>query len=643
MADFSQDLGSINEVIVPPDYDPNVEEPQASNLEVLDAVVRSAADIYTAKKTGDLRSDLTQGAEQYISEAEQSGTIADQALDNLPQAIEQAGRTQSEVDIQFEQTLAGAPTVVEARGRLSKLQRAVEAGNMNSGDFKVRAEAMMRQYINQSPGLSGQLRKVYAEVMGDYNVILDAYDAQAKSRAKASAEMWKRITDAADEMNLDPTWTLERTAIEVSKRSGAAARLLDKERQFQELEVDDKLRAIQFKSQFTEYMADAMVSLQDSIEKIIDSPDFKTPPQKANAIDMLWVKFKNGINAVNKGTYDNAFLEAGYKPHEQLVKLSKSMVLQEVEAKYAKDQTQFFRDAAMGRLLADPEAADLMARMQAFNLKFDLSQDPRGIDLMINVLENLRGGAYRRPAGVKEGSPEAKKFDENYYGLLQDMAESFQNPKLADRLTGKELQSLVLNPIRNYQPGQYSHDVMEGMYKHIANPAFVPAMEKAMSDDQAEVMKSQVNKALNQYLTGQWLRLFNGELATTLKQDVAGVGFSPNAGELLGVLEDEPMTETTETLTPESEPYAAYIHRMIDEKTGKLLFVVDENAISTLSPDYQQRVYAKKDKLDKLYAPRFYNMVKAKSHLNNGYSLKDYVFWAKDINNASIKLATQQR
>jgi hypothetical protein len=640
MAGFQKDIGHINEVIVPPqDYKDYKYIPTTNNADVLAAIGQSVSDIYTSVKTGDLRQGLNQDIQDFQSKADAQSAESAQAMRELPAAIKSAADLEDTMATSHDAAAVAqsAPLLAEAKQRIMKLSSAVSAGKMDSSSMKIRAEAMMREYINRSPGLAEQFRKIYSTTMGDYNVLLAAYDAEAKNNQKIVTDYWKSIMDAADEMNLiDPTKTREELAIEVARRSGAATAAMDIQRKLEIVQHNDELHKITWRTHFTEYMSNQLTNVDTSLTQILKNPDLGQA-EKVHAIDRLRASFIADINKKNAGLYSSDFIEKNITPHLSLMDIAKNKVMMKVEGAIAAADVSRYVDTAKSDLLRDPRTARFVATTQLLPIQMDLKAIPGGLDMMVDLFKAMHDNMPTR-FDKNDGSPQNKQLNKGYYDLIEGQMRSNIDPKSPIKYDPYKIVRGMVNDLNQAQVGKMSTDKMEALFNKVANPDFVPLMDKALPPELLQDNKHFLTEKMNRYLVAQWIPQFNTRLHQLLQDDIQGSAFfSPATNDLMtmiGMGDSNPAEAKQE--------YSTFITPKVDQATGNLLFELDTKALDALSPSNKQKVLERKRLLDEKYAPRFFNMVKAKAHLMDLYKPKDYVNVATDIVMASDRLAKQK-
>jgi len=581
---FQQGLGKITPVLAETYVDP-VEPVDTSDADTIRAVGKGIVETYSGIQQGELREDITGITQDYITSHAQKNLAAS----SLPDAVvNKAHLEQQTAEDEEEARFFNDPVVNKARQEVNRLANAVEAGVMSDTQLKIRVQAKMREYINRAPGLGQHFRRLTSEVLGDYDAVLDGIAANSKAQAKQGDFIRKKVYAQASTNHIDLTQPYEQVVVQNNDineglRLGAAA-----EQQKSLLKDNRAIQGDAVRKGLSNWMSKELIVSAGLAKDIELNTDFDTPEAKIHQLELARIAFKGRANAYGEDFVESERMSSTSKVVDDLFKEYITAVGEGRKLETLDNQRKvtelLIQNEYFKKNPGLEKATALLKTIPAELLQFS----EEAMFLTTNIVKAINNTAF----GV-EGM--TKKDLDNYYkyakGSLSKLATDPDSIIQAD-----DLQKILMGPILNFDKAKVSNETMEHISKFMARDEAKKFVGKLSEDVKAGTI-SELSTMFDSYLEKRWM--------PNLMKDVAS-----SIGTQLGF-----RSVITFQGLKGREDISKYVKSSISP-AGALRFEVADT--STLSGRDKDIVQEELIRLNRMYAGRFNQLVKAKAHLTDG-------------------------
>jgi len=585
---FQQELGKITPVLAETYVDP-VEPIDTSDAEAISAISKGIAETYSGIQQGELREELTGITQDYIkSHAEKN-----LAASSLPDAVVNKAHLELQTaEDEEEARFFNDPVVNKARQEVTRLSNAVEAGVMSDSDLKIRVQAKMREYINRAPGLSQHFRRLTSEVLGDYDAVLDSIAANSKAQSKQGDFLRKKILAQAAGNNLDLTLPWERLLVENERINNSIRTKDDLVRQKDALAADRNIQGDSVRKGWSNYITGEFIQSTGLAFSIERDPQFPTKEEKIRQLEMAKVAYEARVGGHAEDFISNDRLTSTMRAtssmfDEYIVAIKEGRKLETL------NNTRNVTEALIQNEYLKNNPG--MERATALFKLFDpilLQNSDQAMSVVTHMVKSMQEVSWG-------GEGLTKRQLDSYYKQSKDiLVDVATNPD--STVSPEDLNKIFMGPILNFDKSKLSNDQIEHLSSFMAREEAKTFIDKLDQTTKAGTV-AELNLVFDNYLSQRWMPNLMSDIASSI-----GTQIGPK--------------RTTGFFTSVGREDLSKIIKSSISPDGSLRF----EAVSAGEPDQfgvapeQAIIQEELIKLNRKYAGRFNQLVKAKAHLIGG-------------------------
>ena len=588
MAGFQQEIRSIQPVLAETYVDP-IEPVDTSEAEAISAIGKGIAETYSGIQQGELREDLTGITQDYIrSHAEKN-----LAASSLPDAVVNKAHLELQTaEDEEEARFFNDPVVNSAREEVTRLSNAVEAGVMSDSQLKIRVQAKMREYINRAPGLGQHFRRLTSEVLGDYDAVLDSIAANDKAQSKQGDFLRKKVYDQASRNNLDLTLPYEQLLVQNNSINNTIRGKDELVREKEALAADRRIQGDSVRRGWSKYMSGEFIQSTGLAFSIENDPQFPTKEDKIRQLEMAKLSYEARIKGHAEDFISNDRLTSTLKTtsgmfDEYIRAVGEGRKLKTLQNERAVTdlliQNDYFKK--------NPglETASVLLKTIPSEL---LQFSEQAMFLTTNIVKAINQTAFG-------GEGLSKKELKDYYKTANKyLADLSTDP---DAVIGAEdLNSILMGPLLNFDKNKLSNDQIEHLSSFMARDEAKKFITKLPEQDKAGTV-SELNSVFDNFLEKRWMPNLMKDVAESIATQI---GPTKATGVFTAVGREDLSTYIESSISP-----AGALRFTAVKKGGPKQFGVASE---------EEVIQRELIRLNRTYAGRFNQLVKAKAHLTGG-------------------------